>query len=163
MKLSGMLLLLFCGGGTGFYLSRQIRSQIRIWSVLIALLEDCMIYIRYQHLPLPELFALLKEKQAYQNLDFLQKLSFTPELSPETLWNQALEGTRVPPQAREILRNLGAELGRTDLQGQLAVLTLCRTQMQNALEHCRTDCEQKSKLYQALGWLGGAAMAVLFL
>jgi len=163
VKLFGILLLFFCCAGTGILASHQIRNQIRIWSVLIALIEDCMIYIRYQHLPLPELFELLKEKPAYQHLDFLQEFSFTPEVAPETLWKQALEGSRLPSQAREILCNMGSELGRTDIQGQLAVLTLCRTQMQNALENCRTSCEQKGKLYQALGWLGGAAVAVLLM
>ncbi len=163
MKYTGLLLLFFCCTGIGFYAAYQVRKNIKLYELCLLLTEDCMTYIRYQHLPLPELFGLLKEKQSYQKWDFIRNLEFSPEISPETLWNQALQNSQLPREARESLQHLGTELGRTDMQGQIAALTLCQHQIQAQLAACRTDCQKKSKLYQTLGALGGAAVIVVFL
>ncbi len=163
MKFPGILLMMVCCAGCGMYAACGIRNQVRTYQNLLLLLEDCLTYMQYQHLNLEELFGILSGKAVYQNLDFVRKLNPVPGLPPETLWNQALEESHLPEEARRILLLLGSELGKSDLQGQTAVLTLCRAQMCTALEACQAVSAQKCRLYQSLGWLGGAVCAVMFL
>lgn len=163
MKFLGILCIILSCAGTGIYMASHLKNQVRQYQKLLAFLEDCAIYIRYQSLPLQELFAMLAEHPDYESLDFLRKLKISPEFSPEILWYGAVQESRLPSGAKQILQNLGHELGKTDIQGQLAVLALYQTQMQTACEQCRVCYEKKSKLYQSLGWLGGAMLAILFI
>ena len=163
MKLPGVVLMLVCCAGIGMYAAANLRNQVRIYQNLLLFLEDCLTYMQYQRLNLEELFQLAAGKESYQHLEFVRELNPVQGIPPETLWKQALEKSRLPEEARRILSVLGGELGKTDLQGQIAVLTLCRSQMRTALEACQADSAQKAQLYQSLGWLGGAVCAVLFL
>jgi len=165
MKLWGILLIFLCCAGIGCYSALQVKHQVSIYQKLLLLIQDCMTYIRYQHLTVYELFSVLAERSDYQNLDLIQHLHQNDfyENSPETLWNHALQESRIPEEAKQILQTLGSELGKSDMQSQLAVLALCQAQMQKALVSCEAGCEKKSKLCQSLGWLGGAMLAVLFL
>ncbi len=162
MKHSGILLLFLCCAGLGFCASFRLRKQTAVFRKLMLFLEDCMTYIRYQHLTLPELFAVLNQNSVYAGWDFIRNLNQNPGLAPELRWNFALQESQLPAQAREILRQLGTELGKSDTSGQLAVLTLCREQMRTALEQHQAECAGKSRLCQSLGCLGGAMLAVLF-
>lgn len=166
MKFLGILCILAACAGTGIYLAMRLKNQFRQYQKLLAFLADCAVYIRYQGLPLQELFAVLSEHPDYENLDFLGKLkqsALSFRISPEILWTEAVQNSTIPPEARQILQNLGYELGKTDTQGQLAVLELYQTQMQSAYEQFRTGYQKKSRLYQSLGWLGGAMLAVLLI
>lgn len=165
MKLSGILLLFVCCAGIGYDSARRIKHQVRIYQKLLMMIQDCMTYIRYQHLTVQEIISLLAERSEYQSLDFIRQMHQNDfyEHPPEQVWREALQESRLPAEARQILQTLGCELGKSDIQSQLAVLTLCQSQMQKALSVCETGCEKKSKLCQSLGWLGGAMLAVLFL
>ncbi|MDE5883675.1 MAG: stage III sporulation protein AB [Oscillospiraceae bacterium] len=169
IKILGIICILAACAGTGVYLAMRLTEQIRIYQKLLAFLQDCAVYIRYQGLPLQELFGLLAGQSDYENLDFLENLKNLESCAGlsgipiESRWESALEHSRIPTEARQILRNLGHELGKTDTQGQLAVLELYQTQMQTAYEQFREDYQKKSRLYQSLGWLGGAMLAILFI
>ena len=166
MKSLGILCILAACAGTGIYMAMRLRNQFRQYQKLLAFLEDCAVYIRYQGLPLQELFAILAEHPDYESFDFLGKLKKSElsfQISPEVLWTEAIQSSMIPLEAKQILQNLGHELGKTDTQGQLAVLELYQTQMQMAYEQFRTGYQKKSRLYQSLGWLGGAMLAVLLI
>lgn len=174
MKILGILCILTACAGTGIYSAMRLTGQIRIYQKLLAFLQDCAIYIRYQGLPLQELLALLAGHPDYETLDFLGHFknpddadnlddSDHPGRNLEIQWENALADSRIPGEARRILRNLGHELGKTDTQGQLAVLELYQTQMQSAYEQFRGDSQKKGRLYQSLGWLGGAMLAILLI
>ncbi len=124
-------------------------------------LKDCDIYIRYQNLPLPELFAQLAEH--YPEFDFWEKLTFNFDNLPEQIWENALTESNLPKEACNILIHLGNELGKTDISGQIAILDLYQRQMQNVLENYQTECGKKSRLFRSLGWLGGAMLIILFI
>ncbi len=160
IRLSGVLCLLLTCAGTGMYAGIQVKKQVRQYQLLLSFLNDCEIYIRYQNLPLQELFSLLAENPDYRQLAFLNEIR-TGEGSPHMRWQKAVQ--HLSGEARTIFQNLGHAIGQTDLQGQIAVLELSQIQMQSAYENCRTASEKKRKLYQSLGWLGGAMLAVLFL
>ena len=98
MKLSGILLLFVCCAGIGSYSALQVRHQVRMYQKLLLLIQDCMTYIRYQHLTLHELFAVLAERSDYQHLDFIRHLHENDfyENPPERLWNQALQESSLP-------------------------------------------------------------------
>lgn len=165
MKGIGLICILLTCAGAGIYAASQLRRQVRQYQLLTAFLKDCAVYIRYQSVPLQELFQILAENPDYQNFVFLQTVirKLSPERSLESVWHEAVQMGGLPPEAERILQNIGHEIGKTDIAGQLALLELYQMQMQSACETCQTSCEQKTKLYQSIGWLSGAMLAILFL
>ena len=165
MKFLGILFLLAGCAGTGVYASIQVKNQIKLYQKLLFFIEDCEICFRYQNLTLHELFSSLAGRTEYQNFEFLQKLAenFKEETIPEKAWQEALKSCHFPDEAGQILKSLGSELGKSDLQGQTEILKLCQNQMQKALQTAQANSTQKCRLYQSLGWLGGAMLAVILL
>jgi len=162
MKALGILCVFLTCAGTGFYLAMMLRKEVRIYERLTAFLKDCSVYIQYQNLPLQELFQILAGNPDYAGLQFLQNIrEFRQDF--ETVWSCAVQSGTLPEDAERILLNLGHELGKTDVSGQIALLELYQNQMTRAYEDARTACFRKTKLYQSLGCLGGAMLAILFL
>ncbi len=161
-----MLLLFLACSGAGFLAAGRIRTQAANTELLTALLGDFMTYIRYQCLPLEELLAMVAAHPNYTVFSFLRRTSegFCTAEHPGVLWSEAVEAdTAVAAPAKEILRALGASLGTTDVQGQLAALELHRAQMQALAAEMKKNSHKKGKLYSQLGVLAGAMLALMLL
>lgn len=162
MKLFGIWLLFAGCAGAGFYAGHQVRRHVKEYYQILYFLEDCEILLRYQHFTLEELFHTLAGKEEYAHFDFLQRLDRGGEI-PERLWKEALKESSFTEGARQALESLGSSLGKSDLQGQLKSLELCREQIKHILKETQETLQQKSKLYPSLGVLGGAMLVILFL
>ncbi|MBR7084790.1 MAG: stage III sporulation protein AB [Oscillospiraceae bacterium] len=162
MKLFGIWLLFAGCAGAGFYAGHQVRRHIKEYHKILYFLEDCEILLRYQNLTLEELFHTLAGKEEYIHFDFLQRLDRRGEI-PERLWKEALKESSFTGGAVQALEALGSTLGKSDLQGQLKALELCRGQIKHILKETQKTSQQKSKLYPSLGVLGGAMLVILFL
>ena len=66
------------------------------------------------------------------------------------------------PEVKEVLLELGEELGTTDLEGQLSALSQAHIQLQRFQDTYRVTYQKKGKLYRSLGLLAGLLLAVLF-
>lgn len=166
MKTAGILFVFAASICAGCYASYNIKAQCRTVRLLETLLEDFMIYIRYQSLPMEDLLALFAEHENYQEIAFLQRVraAFRPEMPSHLLWCEEVrrDGQIVPP-AQEILCALGNVLGTTDVQGQLTALETHRLQMHKLADTMQENCQKKGALYRHLGLLAGAMLAVLLL
>ena len=108
----------------------------------------------------------LSEKPIYQRFTFLRTAGegMRPGTPPADIWTAAVDADpAVPQEVRGILCRLGATLGTTDVTGQLAALSLIRTELEQAAAAAQRRCETQGRLYPRLGVLGGAMLAVLLL
>ena len=160
MKLAGMVLLLLASSGAGCLAAGKLRSERQALEYLAAWTADAAACIRYTQAELPELLGMLSSRRFRFAEEILSQLS--PMTPPQMLWQAAVEGDQeVPVSAQEILIRLGTSLGTTDTEGQLAALSLCRTQLQNAAGDAAEVCRIKGRLYRVLGVLGGLMLGVL--
>ena len=85
----------------------------------------------------------------------------------DTMWERVTSGfpRRYALNAQDVslLRELGAQLGKTDVEGQLQHIELYRTLFAKQLASAEEDVRQKAKLYQTLGLFVGVSAAIVLL
>lgn len=166
MRLWGILLLLLASAGAGMLAASRLKADRQALELLCAWTEDAAASIRYTQTELPELLAELAAHPSYRRFRFMEEIlvQLSPMTPPEMLWQAAvLSDAAVPDAAKESLIRLGTSLGTTDCEGQLASLALCQTQLLRAAAEAAENARVKSRMYRALGFLGGAMAAVVLL
>ena len=164
MRLIGILCLVTACAGIGCCRSAKLHEDVLSLERLCAMLDDAAACIRHQRLELWELLSFLAAHPNNRRFRFLHKVAeqLSPLTVPAELWKQAVMSDRaVPDAAKPILSALGAGLGTTDCEGQLAALSLYRGQLQRAAADAREIFRTKGKLCRTLGLLGGAMAAVV--
>ncbi len=62
---------------------------------------------------------------------------------------------------KELLTEFGERLGKTDLEGQLSHIELCRALLQKQINTAEEAAAKSSRLYKTLGIFGGVCAAIL--
>lgn len=162
MKLFGLMCIFFGCTAVGVYASQKLRQRVEAVGVLLSLLETISAYIRYQSLPLEDVFAAAAENPNFKKLSFLRSLVFSPDISFAEKWTSVLQAEHtLPQQAKQILLRLGNSLGVTDVQGQLSVLQLHRKELASLEEEMREIYRSHGELYRRLGILSGLMLVLL--
>lgn len=163
MKLAGILCLVLACAGAGMYAARRLKREVAAFEQLIGLTEQCAAMIRCQSPELSELLRQLGEMGQFRFPDMVRR-GLSPGTPPGALWRSAVwNDSTVPKAAREMICSLGEVLGTTDVSGQLSAIALHRERLERAAEESRERCLRQGKLYQSLGLLGGALVAVLLM
>ncbi len=164
LKGIGLLCLIAACTAVGFHRAGTLRRSVISTRLLVLLLQDLQIHIRYQSLPLEELLGLLAAHPNYQSLGFLKIVSeqFRPTEAFADLWQAAVrEDGDIHEAAKAILCQLGNVLGTTDTAGQMTALALHVQQMQALETQLDEGYQKKGSLYQKLGILTGVMLAML--
>jgi len=83
---------------------------------------------------------------------------------PDTAWGEiSAKNCGINTQDMELITQFGRELGKSDLQTQLAHCESYHSIMSRRAASALTDRENKSKLYTTLGIVAGLGLAILFL
>ncbi len=64
---------------------------------------------------------------------------------------------------RDLLRGFGSQLGKTDVEGQIANCRQYGERLEQRLTEAREASAAKGRLYMTLGFAGGMALALLLL
>ena len=123
------------------------------------------ILMQYQMSTLGELLDTFSNRSVYQEFQFLsQTAAHMQQQTPFVqAWSEQVQAEKhLSPEVKEVLLELGEELGRTDLEGQLSALSQAHIQLQRFQDTYRVTYQKKGKLYRSLGLLAGLLLAVLF-
>lgn len=169
VKLLGCAMVVAAGTGLGFSLAGRFCERPRQIGQLIGCLTALGSYISYATLPLPEALARAAGGLDAPVGDFLRQAAATMTdrgwLSPRDAIAEALAagGRRLvwERQEREILLQLGTNLGMTGREEQQKYLAMVLEQLRRSeLEALRIK-DQNVKMYRYLGVCGGLAVAIL--
>lgn len=133
--------------GEGFAYELRLRS--RLMKQISSALASFEVMIRYQKSTVAELLRMLEESGEHDLL--LDQLRKSEHSAPPLLRSGE----------RQSLDTLLSSLGTTDEEGQLALLGRTREEFKYYEARAREDEEKKSRLYRALGLLGGIFIAAL--
>lgn len=167
-KLIGALCILASCGSFGFYLAyRQIR-ELKLLDQWIRILCRIEMEIRYQLRSIPEVFRLISlEEKGSLGCFFIhaaQELESQIQPDVDHCTRMALYATNGLPDTMIVfLENLGNELGRYEIDGQLQGIERikeCSRERRNFLLHDKT---KRIRGYQTLGLCAGAALVILFI
>lgn len=164
----GAALILITCGGFGFSLSKRYRKEVSMLENTISLLNFMERELLYNLTPVPE----LSRKTAAETNGLLKELflKFSNELENHYSPNvsgcmKAVVASTVglPETVSLIMLDLGKNLGRFDLSGQLKGLKLIKSKAIEKLKEYKQSCNYRTHGYQTLGLCAGAALAILFI
>lgn len=168
LKWLGAILVIGGCGGFGFLLAASHKRTEQCLRRLIGALDYMECELQYHLTPLPALCrqAAAESSGVIRELFCALAQELEDQVSPDVkscMYAAIRKLPELPPQAAEALRELGASLGRFDLQGQLQGLEGVRGACRRSLEELSHNREVRLRSYQTLGLCAGAALAILFL
>ena len=168
LKLIGAAVIVASCGSVGFSMAATHRQEETSLRQLINALDTVSCELQQRLLPLPQLCRIAAEEtNGYVGRIFAVLANeLEQQIAPEAgiCMEKALASAhRLPPITREALSQLGANLGRFDMEGQLKGLQSVRLHCENALESLGQNRENRLRGYQTLGLCAGAALAILLL
>lgn len=166
MKWWGMICVMLCCAGTGILAAGKLRRDVQALEALCAWMTAASAMMRYECPDCREWLLRMGDEPQFAGFTFAGETArmLSPLCPPLECWACAVSAdAAIPDAARESLLHLGASLGSTDLEGQLAALSLCRERLETALVQARENARVRGKLYRALGLLTGAMAGVMIL
>ena len=167
-KWIGAVLVVAGCGGFGFSLARETLRQEALLRGLLTSLELMENEIRCRLTPLPQLCALAARGRNGALHAFFLSLGAdlekgTASQAQQCVSNILEQQKDLPVPVKRVLRQLGASLGRFDLEGQLKGLRACQTACRRELGELERNRELRLRSYRTLGLCAGAALAVLLI
>lgn len=161
---------IICGTAAwGLMAVARLKSRAKILSAFIASLELMASELSFRLTVLPELVGALAEKSRSPVSSFysrcLEEMPSLGQRSFRMIWCGSLDGSpelllREDEQAA--LEELGAVLGRFDLNQQQRAIHYCKARLSSFLSRAEAERDKQSRLYGTLGIASGV-MAVLIL
>ena len=167
-KILGAILVIAGCGGFGAAVASSHRKTELTLRRLSAALDFMECELQYRLTPLPDLCRQAGKQghgcvhALFHTLGEELERQIAPDV--ESCIQVALAETKgLPDKTAKILRELGATMGRFDLNGQLKGLEYTRTVCREQLENLGVHREERIRGYQTLGLCAGAAIVILMI
>lgn len=153
----------------GRYFAAFQKKRVTLLGTVILMVSSAETRLRYACLPVADLLKSLNENTALSELKFIkicrEKVCFG-EAFPDA-WKESIEGEtelcRLLGKSAKNLVSMGAELGSTDLDGQLSCCEYYKKLFECDLEEQREKSGRYSKLFPSMGILLGISAAILII
>ena len=167
IRFAGAVLLMAGCSGFGFSMAAAHRREVSLLRRLIHGLQEMEWELKFRMTELPELCRIAADasggdlKPVFRQLAGKLERREVEEISG--CLNGLLQHYDLPRRVKKNLRQLGASLGRFDLEGQLQGLQAVRQQCREDVKALEENSALRLRNYQTLALCGGAALAILFL
>jgi len=114
----------------------------------------------------PSIQGLIRGLSAqYPQLEFLSKCNLSLQTGQplSSAFEEAITHEPMREGTRKTLLTLAGELGRSDVDSQLAAIAYAAECLRGEIAREEKLCGVHGKLYRSLGALGGAALAILLI
>ena len=166
-KIIGAALVVTACGGCGFLIAASHHSRIRQFQIFVQVLDYMICELQYRATPLPLLCRMASNQCNGKLQQVLFKLAeeLDAQISPNVDICMASVLDRIgelDPSIAVAFVEMGNQLGRFDLPGQIRGLESCRERCISKLEQMSANKDNRLRSYQTLGLCAGAAIAILF-
>jgi len=165
-KYAGVVIIIAVTSFAGCYFSSALKTRLVNLKKINFLIDEIIILLRYKASTVYEITDYLVRSERFADFDFLGKINVDEKFSFQQNWSKSIKAN--PPSCLkacdlEILGDIGKNLGTSDIEGQLSMLSLQRAELETLIMSAEADCERKSKLYRSLGVLVGAFISVMLI
>ncbi len=173
MKVLGILFIMIGSMEVGFwYRGRYLRrcNNLKMLQKAMMILEG---EISYGRTPLPDAFYEMSRRTEQSVSQFFLAISQRMEKkgkNMDEIWSEALgevfgssNRTELSEEDWHDLEELGNTLGYLDCQMQLQSLALYRKRLEQSIQMCEAQKEKRTRLYPALGTIGGMMLCLLLI
>ena len=165
-KVIGAFCVIIGCGAFGFMLASQQRRCMRYLQGLIDTLDRMECELRYRATPLPQLCRVSVNQRSGKIQDIFLAFALESQIAPdpERCMASVLGMIKnLDDTISEILMDLGGNLGKYDLDGQIRGLSQTRAICLEQLNILTQNKSQRLRSYQTLGLCAGVAIAILFI
>ena len=165
-KFIGLAVIIAVTSFLGNYFSSALKTRLVNLKKINYLIDEIIILLRFKASTVYEITEHLAKNERFSDFVFLGSITADSDISFQQNWCSALKSN--PPLSLktndlEILADIGRNLGTSDMEGQISMLSLQRTELEMLISSAEADCERKSKLYRSLGVLAGAFISVMLI
>ena len=162
LKIIGAVLTVFASFSIGCILSKKLYRRRDFLNRLAVFISTLSTNLRYNSSDIFTMISLSADSSC------LSELSVQKSDKPfDDLWNDTIElipkSISLTKQDYDLLAELGFQLGKTDIEGQLKHLELCSERLKMQISDAEDCISNKSKLYKTMGFFVGASAAILLL
>lgn len=161
LKITGCALIVVTSTMIGFLLAQRLKNRCDFLTAFLDFLCNLKTNIRFSG---EDIFSIL-EKSANGFLSFC--LADLNDNSIREYWMNCIKKI---PQSYGLknddyttLKDFGAKLGTTDMEGQTSHIELYSNLFLTQLEKAKAEYNSKSKLYKLLGFFVGCAIALMII
>lgn len=167
-KMIGASCVMVACGGYGFSLAHRHIMLLRMLHQLHKILDRMEWEMQYRFRTMPDLCRLIsaEEKGILGELFFHLAIELENQIQPDVRRCMlcAMESLpSLPDSVKFVLDDLGKELGRYDLRGQLDGIERARQRVAASIRELELSKDQRIRGYKTLGLCAGAALIILFI
>lgn len=146
-------------------MSLGMKKKLERLNLFRRMTDETATLIRYRSLTVREIFLMLKENRIYSDLLFLQNADFSDKSRPVgEIWQESIDSDfTLSSEEKKLLIQLGRQLGTTDTQGQLSVISVFNESLDTMIEKQSEKYAVKGKLCRSMGILAGAMAGILII
>lgn len=168
-KLFVSLILILACGAMGLVKGQTYSQRLRELQQVKDMIQLLETEIQYRQDPLPVIFQRLSGGRNSLDAEIMnlckqsleQKQDF--QISWKTAINHASQNSCLTESDKEILYELGRQLGKSNVQGQLDLLKASEQKLNLQLTDAEKQKFSKGKMYSGLGFSMGIVVAVLLI
>lgn len=150
----------------GVLCSLNLKKRCSELSLIVAMLDEISVIIRFKGSRLSEIISELKRNKLYGDCSFMKCLSEKSENGQDIseAWLAACDNALyVDENDRKILRLIGSKLGETDTDGQLSMLGYNTALLKENLNGAEKNRAEKSKVFMSVSALSGIGLGIIIL
>lgn len=119
---------------------------------------------KFTYAPISDIFVEVSEnlntniKELFKNSSDYMKI-----LSADKAWIKAIDesSNNLKSSDKDVIKNLGKLLGKTDIDGQLSGIELTETFLDEQINNAKEEQEKNRKLYKTLGAVVGLVIVII--
>ena len=150
----------------GIVISASLKMRAVQLKKLLQMLDEMSILIQYKAMRTKELIAEIGKHDGFKDLIFLEILNESLELEEDINigWKSAVKRTFfLSNDDKDILLNVGEQIGNTDVNGQLSMLELNKSMIERNLAQAEMDYKIKGKMFRTVWGMCGLAAGIIML
>lgn len=161
IKLIGMLMIMCAGCGSGFTFSSKVKRHVAVIEAIDRMFAETAVMINFNAVTFRELIVHLKSCPRLKELKFLDV-----DLSPVDIRESILKSVKenaddLDDEENMQLYGFFMQFGCSDIDGQLLMAEKYHEFFRSRVKELREESIKKCRLYNSIGFLSGAFVAVI--
>ncbi len=130
-------------------------------------IEEMAVMIRFRAIPVGELMTSVLYKESYSSSAFLCRLKDyfkSGNMHNSEIWCKALQETLyLTEEDKEIIRSVGNNLGESDTEGQLSMLSIASEQIGKKLDTATAERMKNERLVLSMWMFTGVGLGIMII
>lgn len=164
IKMFVLLLIFLSSLKAGQIISKKYSNRVKELKEMKNALNMFLTKIKFTYESVPESFNEIGNN-INGNIGKIFRIASErmKEKSAGDAWEETVEiiDTSLAKEDKDIIKNLGRMLGKTDMEGQISEIKLVQNFLNTQIEIAEKDKQKNEKLYKTLGGVVGLAIVII--